>query len=58
MSRFKDEWNERYYRHYDEARDRGASHDEAEYHAEANANELINDYLDAADMLRKQGKGE
>lgn len=58
MSRFKDEWNERYYNAYEEARSSGASDFDASDYAAARADGLVNEYLEAADMLRKKEKGE
>ena len=53
MSRFKDEWNERYYNAYEEARSSGASDFDASDYAAARADGLVNEYLEATDMLRK-----
>ena len=56
MSRFKDEWNERFYQRYEEAREAGASEFEANEAAAEHADGLVNDYLSAADDLRKRNK--
>lgn len=56
MSRIKDEWNERYYNAYEEARECGYSEEAAQMAGERAGADLIEEKYDQADMLRKQRK--
>ena len=58
MSRFKDDWNERYYNAYEEARECGYSEEAAKMAGERAGADLVEQHFEAADLLRKQRRGE
>ena len=56
MSRFKDEWNERYYNAYEEARECGHSEETAKMAGERAGADFIEGMFDEADIERKRRK--